>query len=71
MKRYHTRNIENLYGIFAESPRLIKLLFLIIFIFGSIPGTLIYSVEFYVQLASTTLPFNLVFFLLVQFFVVV
>lgn len=71
MKRYHTRNVENLYGIFAESPRLVKLIFLIVFIFSSLPGTLIYSIEFYIQIASTTLPFNLIFFILVQFFVVV
>lgn len=71
MKRYHTRNLEHLYGVFAESPRLVKLIFFIVFILGSIPGTGAYSVEFLVQIFSSTLMFNTVFFMILQFFVVI
>ena len=69
-KRYHTRNIEYLYGILAESPRITKVIFLIIFIYSSIPGTLIFSIEYYAQLFSSTNIFNIILFIVIQLFLV-
>jgi NADH:ubiquinone oxidoreductase subunit 4 (subunit M) len=70
-KRYHTRNVEHLYGILAESPRIIKFIFLVVFIFASVPGTMVYSIEFYIQIQGATSPFNAVLFIFVQCFLVV
>lgn len=61
-KRYHTRNIEHLYGIFALSPNIIKILFIIIFVFGAIPGTAMFAVEFMMQIYITGHPFGFILF---------
>jgi hydrogenase-4 component B len=71
MKRYHSRNLEQLYGIFAESPRIVKFIFFIVFILGSFPGTSIFSVEFLIQISFTTIPFNILLFIFLNFFTVI
>lgn len=69
-KRYHTRNIEHLYGILASSPNLIKLLFIIVFIFGALPGTMAFSLEVLVQVLISSQPFGILLIILVQFILV-
>nr|ADN85878.1 hypothetical protein [Nyctotherus ovalis] len=51
---------------FACAPTLIKLLFILIFIGAAVPGTLLFSIEFLVQLAANATPFNFILFILMQ-----
>lgn len=67
----HTRNIEKLYGVVGSAPVLTQLLFLMVFIFCSIPGTLVFSIEFYIQILATTAAYNFVVFAVVQLFIVI
>jgi len=62
-RRYHTRNIERLYGIFAKSPQITKLIFLIVFIIGSLPGTSIFSIELLISVYINAHPFGLFLFI--------
>ncbi len=70
-KRYHSRNLEHLYGIFYGSPLLVKFVYLTVFIFGSIPGSAVFTVEFFVQIAGSTSMFNVILFIFLQLCLVV
>ena len=70
-RRYHTRNLEHLYGILSESPRIVKFIFFITFIYTSIPGTGVFSVEFLIQVLGSGLPLNFVLFFGAQFILAV
>ena len=70
-KRYHSRNIEHLYGILANSPRLVKFIFLSVFILGSFPGTTIFSIELLVQIFSSASMFGVIVFIFFQCVIVV
>ncbi len=70
-KRYHSRNLEHLYGIFSGSPIIVKVIYLSVFVFSSLPGTSIFSVELYVQIAGSTSLFNFIVFIFFQFALVV
>ena len=70
-KRYHSRNVEHLYGIMADSPRLVKFIFLTIFIFGSLPGTTIFTIEYYINVLGSATQFNAVMFIVFQCLIVV
>ncbi len=66
-RRYGTRNICDLYGIGSESPLLSKLILYCVFIFGTIPGTLIFSVECYIGLFSSYSLLSVLLFFAMQF----
>ncbi len=70
-RRLHTRNIEKLYGAVGSAPVISQVVFVTVFIFASVPGTLVFSLEFYVQILSTTSAFNYALFAFMQLFVVV
>lgn len=70
-RRYHTRNIEHLYGIMAMSPIVVKIIFIVIFVLGSLPGTTLYSMEFIIQIHSSGNPFGFLIFILLQLIVAV
>ena len=52
-RRYASRNIEHLYGIVSGSPLIVKCVFIVVFIFGSIPGTNVFMVEMCMQLYAS------------------
>jgi NADH-quinone oxidoreductase subunit M len=70
-RRYHTRNIERLYGIFARSPQVTKFIFFLTFIAGAIPGTSVFSLELLLQIQATLNPFGFILFVCSQFLVAV
>ena len=49
-RRYYSRNLEHLYGIVSGSPLIVKCIFVVVFIFGSIPGTNVFMIELCMEL---------------------
>jgi NADH:ubiquinone oxidoreductase subunit 4 (subunit M) len=70
-RRYHSRNLEQLYGILSDTDFIVKIIYLIVFIWGSIPGTLIFTLEFLIQINSTASVYNLIFIFLLQSLLVI
>jgi hypothetical protein len=57
-----------LYGVFAGSPLIIKITFNILFIWTSIPGTLVFLSEFFLQIYAQSTGFGLLIFVVSQFY---
>lgn len=70
-RRYYSRNLEHLYGIMSGSPLLVKLIFVIIFIFGSIPGTNVFMIELCMQIYASLIFCGFVLVFCLQFLSVV
>lgn len=67
-QRYHTRDVLSLYGILSESPLATKIIFYIVVLYPSVPGCLVFNMEFLAILNFFELPFIAVVFCIIYVF---